>query len=763
MRYAEVVAPLPLDNTFTYAVPEAWEATVELYCLVRCSLGANRYFTGIVVALHDELTVQGYKIKELTAVVNCRPLAAECQLKLWKWIASYYLCSQGEVFKAAMPSVLMTENAYRPKTETFIRLPDSIRTEEALNSIIAALHKAPQQEKALLTVLDRLSSDSVAWKDDTRSAHSAGSFFSASIAKSELSIIPPSAISALVKKGFLIAEEKQVSRICSVPVATRSTSTLTERQQTALMAVIQSFEKKDITLLHGVHSSGKTEIFIHLIAETIANGRQALYLLPEKAVTMQITERLRKLFGERLFIYHSGCSDNERAELWLRLLSSDEPCIVLGMRSAVFLPYAKLGLVVVDEEQDSSYKQQEPTPRYNARNVAMVLARQHGAKTLLASAAPSLESYIRASQGIYGFVKLTQRYGEAPLPEVIIADVRELKRKWRMRNTMLSPQLIAKMTEALADGAQVILFQNRRGFAPVIICNGCGASPRCPNCDVCLTVHKQSNRLACHYCGYTAAIPSRCSQCGSLEMSMQGSGTEKIEEEVAALFPEVQTVRLDIDSARTPNDYLRIIKDFEDGKTKVLIGTQMIVKGLDFANVAVVGILNADQLLNAPDYRAYERTFQMLVQLGGRAGRRNRRGTVVLQTYQADNPILQAVCAFDYSKMAVTQLHERNDFRYPPYTRMIYIILRGTEPEFLDHVAELFAEQLKKRFDTGVSMPAAPIVGRIKTMYIRHIMLKTDLAMNATDVRQRLKAVQDEMTNIKGFNKILLYYDVDPV
>jgi len=762
MTYAEVLAPLPLDSTFTYVVPEALEASVRLFCLVQCPLGTNRYFSGVVTKLHSEAPSDEFKIKELMALIDPRPALREGQLKLWKWIASYYLCTPGEVFKAAMPSALTGDGksampSYKPKTETFIRLSDAIGSEVDLQEVLTSLKKAPQQEKALLEIV------ASAYDGRTKRSSDHIAFPFPPVPRSALKNVRLSALNALLKRGLILTEQRPVSRLVArFGITNNERSSLTEHQQNAYRQIRETFETKEITLLHGAISSGKTEIYIRLIADTLTQGKQALYLLPELAITTQITARLLRVFGERLLVYHSGCSENERVEVWLRLLSSDEPCLVLGMRSAVFLPFANLGLVVVDEEHEPSYKQQDPAPRYHARNVAMILARMHSAKLLLGSAAPSLETYAWAEKGVYGLVCLNIRYGASMPPEVLIADLKELRRKWRMRNTLFSPVLREKMQQAIAAGEQVILFQNRRGFAPLLICNNCGASPKCPNCDVSLSYHKQSGKMHCHYCGYAIALQHNCSHCGSAELTMMGFGTEKLEEEVAELFPTARIARLDMDSARTQNSFNRIIKDFEEHRTQILIGTQMITKGLDFEGVTLVGVLNADLLLNAPDFRAYERAFQLLMQVSGRAGRRERRGAVVLQTSQADNPLMLAVCNFDYRKMACNQLHERYDFNYPPYKRLIYIVLRSADETLLEQMAELFSEKLLQRFHEGVSAPVASASPRVKAFFVRRIMLKISLASTTADVRGKLKETATEMLQVKGFRKVLVHYDVDP-
>ncbi|MDR1722882.1 MAG: primosomal protein N' [Tannerella sp.] len=671
MKYAEVVIPFPLADTFTYIVPAEMERDIVVFGRVLVPFGPKHSYTGVIVDLYDRSDGDfPYELKEITELLDDKAVVRRLQFDLWRWISSYYICTLGEVYHAAMPAKLLKVKKTKRKVKASVRSED---IDKAGNKVV-----------------------------------------------------------------------------------------LTNPQQVAYEQIGKLLKTKPITLLHGVTSSGKTEIYIRLIQDTLDSGRQALYLLPEIAITTQITERLRRVFGDRLSVYHSGYTDNERLAVWNRLIQSDEPVVVLGMRSAVFLPFAQLGLVIVDEEHEPSYKQQDPAPRYHARNVAMMLARLHNAGTLLGSATPSLESYFWAVSGKYGFVKLDRRYGDAQNPDVEIVDVRELRRKNRMKGTFFSHILRERIERALSHGGQVMLFQNRRGFAPFMICDKCGKSPRCVNCDVCLTYHKSANHMVCHYCGYSVPLTAKCPSCGSVEMKMQGFGTEKVEEEAASLFPNVGIVRLDLDTARSRAAYTRILSDFETGKTRILVGTQMITKGLDFADLDVVGIMNADGLMNVPDFRAYERAFQIMAQVSGRAGRRDRRGVVVLQTSQKDNPLLPCVRSFDYAGMAQMQLQERHDFGYPPYTRLIMLILRCRNEKILDDVATKYSEKLMEIFSEGVSSPISPPVTRVQTVFVRKIMLKIKLIMPADEVRSKLDRAKSEMQDYPQFRRIILHYDVDP-
>ncbi|MDR1381796.1 MAG: primosomal protein N' [Tannerella sp.] len=828
MKYAEVIVPLPLAGAFTYRIPDAMEHAVSVYCRVVVPFGRKHCYTGIVAEIHDRKPVEDREIKEISALLDERPVIRPYQQHLWQWMSSYYLCSTGEVFRAALPSGLKPESetiiainpeyeadeqlkpnertvlealsssvglpvselerisglrnvfhsvnsllekgavaireslkqGFRDKTEMHVRLAGNIRGEEELNAALASLKRAKQQEKLLLDYL--VLSGTVQVPGEVNIAGTP-----ASVARKRLlaySGIHPSVLNSLIKRGIFVAEEKTVSRIASPDADTglREAATLSEAQQKAYGEIVKSFETKNITLLYGVASSGKTEIYIHLICDMLSKGRQVLYLLPEMAVTTQVTERLRRVFGSRLLVYHSGFTDSEKVEIWNRLLHTEEPAVVLGIRSSVFLPFAHLGLVIVDEEHDASYKQQDPAPRYHARNVAMMLAGEQGGKVLLGSATPSLESYLWALNGKYGMVELRSRYGGGMLPEIDIVDVRDLRRKKRMKDTLFSPLLREKIDDALSKGEQILLFQNRRGFAPLIECQACGEIPHCVNCDVSLTYHRQLHRLVCHYCGYSTSLPSKCPSCGSTELKMQGFGTEKVEEEAGALFPLAKIARLDTDTARTRNACRRILNGFEEGETQILIGTQMISKGLDFENVSVVGILNADGLMNIPDFRAYERAFQMMLQVSGRAGRRDRRGSVVLQTSQSGNPLLQTVRNFDYPAMAQVQLSERHTFRYPPYTRLIMIVLRSRSENILEQVADLYSAGLKKRLGACVSNPVCPPVTRVQTLFVRKIMLKMDMSVSVPATRKALEAAHAEMRQNPLFRQIILHYDVDP-
>ena len=776
MKFAEVILPLPLANTFTYRIPEDMTPIIRNYCRVVAPFGKKLHYIGVVIEIHDRCPEQDYEVKELIQLVDEKPVIRNTQLLFWQWVSSYCLCTLGEVCRAALPIGLKMgkisetrKKEYKPKTETCLRLADRILTVSDLENERAGLKRTKQQEKLLLVFLE-LSGIATYGKKDNDEDHLPANQLVKKSAKTVFkknllaySGLSASILNGLLQRGILVSEEIIISRIEKSDAGVQQETALSQAQLIALDEIKKSFEAKEVTLLHSIASNGKTELFIRLIQETMSKGLQALYLLPEIALTTQITERLKQVFGSKLLVYNSGISDNKRVEIWNYLLKSDEPVVVLGVRSSVFLPFARLGLVVVGEEHDSSYKQQEPSPRYHARNAGLMLAHQHGAKTLLGSATPSLETWLWTKNGKYGYVAFNERNGDSLAPAIEIVNVSDLRRKKRMRDTLFSPLLKEKIEKALSQGDQVVLFQNRRGFAPLITCRQCGMIPHCVNCDVSMTFHKQLHRLICHYCGYSTPFPLPCPSCGHEESKMQGFGTEKIEEEVAALFPSAKVARLDLDTARTESAQRRILSDFEEGKTQLLIGTQLIAKGLNFSNVRVVGILNVDSLMNIPDFRAYERAFQLIYQVSGCAsGRSDRSGYVVIQTSQDETPFFQFVRRLDYSGMAQMQLKERHQFHYPPYTRLIMLVLRCSNEQVLDKIAEIYAERLKARLGSGVSGPVLPPLLRVQTLFVRKIMIKTELFLPVSETRNALEEVHVGIKQHPLYKQIILHYDVDP-
>jgi len=821
MTYADVILPLPLENSYTYSVPSDMVSLVTPGCRVIVHFGKKKFYTAIVMRVHERCPDTAYEIKEIYALLDSAPVLRRPQLKFWQWISSYYLCKLGDVYKAALPSGLKLESetvvsydadfeadaplkpseqavldafgrddkltvselekktglrnvlpaitslinkgavmireelrkGYQPKMQAFVRLSEPYLVEGSLQAAFDRLKRAKKQEALLISFLDL--------------SHALNPELRQELSKKELlerSGCSPAVLDGLLKNGVLEIYEKEVGRL-QVPVCRlQPLKPLTPEQNEAYNKVCENFESKEVCLLHGVTSSGKTEIYIHLIEEILKLGRQVLYLLPEIALTTQITERLAYHFGDRLLVYHSRFSDNERVEVWNKLLQSNEPMLVLGVRSSLFLPFNDLGLIIVDEEHETTYKQQDPAPRYNARNAAIVLANMHGAKTLLASATPSIDTYFNASAGKYGLVELTARYGSGSIPEIIPVDTKELKRKKIMkRDSLFSPLLIEKIEAALACKEQIILFQNRRGFAPMVTCKDCGYVPHCVNCDVSLTYHKFQNRLVCHYCGYSIPLFTSCPACGCDELQKAGFGTEQVEEEVSALFPTAKVERLDFDSARTRTAYERIIGDFDKGRTQILIGTQMLSKGLDFGRVSVVGILNADSLMSFPDFRSHERAFQLMVQVSGRAGRGETAGTVILQTAQPEHPIISMVKSSAYKEMVSLQLSERSMFRYPPYYRIITLVLRSRNETSLREASALYADKLKSRLGERVLGPVTPAVTRVQTFYVRHIVLKIEISASIASMRELLDAVSAEMQSYPSFRQIIAHYDVDPL
>lgn len=818
-KFVDVILPLPLHKYFTYSLPEEIAEDVQIGCRVVVPFGRKKYYTGIVRNVHY-LKPQEYEVKEVTALLDAHPILLPEQFKFWEWVADYYLCTPGDVYKAALPSGLKLESEtiveynpdfeateplsereqqvydllsadleqcvtklekdtgfknilhvvkslldkeaifvkeelkrrYKPKMETRVRLTAAASNEHRLHFFFEELQRrAPKQLDVLMKYIELSGCLSGKLKEVT---------------KKELLLrttATPAVFNGLLSRGVFEVYQQEIGRLNTVSSDSVSAlNPLNQHQQRAYDEVVESFQTKNVCLLHGVTSSGKTEIYIHLIEETIRQGKQVLYLLPEIALTTQITERLRRVFGSRLGIYHSKFPDAERVEIWQKQLSEAGYDIILGVRSSIFLPFRNLGLVIVDEEHENTYKQQDPAPRYHARNVAIVLAGMQGAKTLLGTATPSIETWQNASSGKYGWVELTERYKEIQLPEIIPVDIKELQRKKRMSGPF-SPLLLQYIREALEQKEQVILFQNRRGFAPMVECHTCGWVPKCKNCDVSLTYHKGFNQLTCHYCGYTYQVPRACPACEGVDLRHRGFGTEKIEDDIKALFPEASVARMDLDTTRTRSAYERIIADFEQGKTEILIGTQMISKGLDFDHVRVVGILNADTMMNYPDFRAYERAFQLMAQVAGRAGRKNKRGRVVLQTKSIDHPLISQVIAHDYEGMVGGQLAERQMFHYPPYYRLVYVFLKNRNESLLDLMAQTMTGKLRAVFGNRVLGPDKPPVARVQTLFIRKIVVKIEMNAPMAKARELLLRVQNEMLAEDRFKSLIVYYDVDPM
>ncbi len=757
MIYADIILPLPLDGLFTYSVPEGLAAQVRFGVRVAVPFGKTKIHVGVVVRVHGDAP-QGYKVKPIMRALDAEPVVTEGQYGLWRWISDYYMSPVGEVYKAALPSGLKAEDGYKPRKELYVRLTSRFSTARALHVAFDMLRRADKQRRALTEYVSLAYGEDAA--GDTLPA------VPAEITREELmnsAHTDVSAVTALVKRGVLETYEREVGRLNSggVPHPERI-KPLSGPQRDAYDNIVLSFLQKDVTLLHGVTSSGKTEIYIHLIQQQIDSGRQVLYLLPEIALTVQIMERLRSVFGSRLGIYHSKYSDAERVEIWKKQLSAAPYDIILGARSAVLLPFSRLGLVIVDEEHESSYKQQDPAPRYHARSTAIMLAHAMGAKTLLGTATPCMETYHNATvTGKYGYVSLTERYKGVELPEIQVVDVKDLRHRKMMRGPF-SPLLLTRIREAIERGEQAILFQNRRGFAPMIECRQCGWVPRCEHCDVSLTFHRNMNTLTCHYCGFTYTVPHECPACGNTELKSRGAGTEKIEDTIREIFPEARVARMDLDTTRTRNAYGRIISDFSAGKTNILVGTQMISKGLDFGRVSVVGILDADSMMNYPDFRAYEQAYMMMAQVAGRAGRRGRRGLVILQTKSPDVPLIGQVVNNDYASLYADLKSERTAFRYPPFRNLIYIYLKHRNDDMVNTASIELGSLLRSWFADRVLGPDKPAVAKVKTLNIRKIVLKLEPGIDRREVRRYLLMAQERLTTDKRYASLQIYFDVDP-
>lgn len=822
MTYAEVLLPLPLTGFFTYKVPDMMAEAIRPGCRVVVPFGRTKFYTGIVAGLTPRRP-EGFETKEISQLLDSEPIVRHPQMKFWKWIADYYLCSAGEVFRAAVPAGLKLEsetvvevnpdfeedpgdrlserdllvmNAVRrvPKKATLAAVAretgfrntsaivarlverDALMVSEnlveryktrkiemvemaiergdsaALHAAFDSVKGAPKQEKALLTLI--VLSGFMRQGSDL-----------CEVTRADLldrSGVTSPIIIALENKGIVRRRKKEVSRFAPVSKATMPMPELTDSQREARDAIIKSWGEKDITLLHGVTSSGKTEVYISLIDRMLRSGRQVLYLVPEIALTTQLTTRLQRVFGPKVIIYHSRFSDSERVELWRRLLTTHEPIVVLGARSALFMPFASLGLIIVDEEHESSFKQQDPAPRYNARDAAMVLAGMHGAKTLLGSATPAVDTYYKALTGRFGLVSLTERYGGSELPRVEIVDMAKARKK-REVSGAFSLQLRRLINDAASADRQTILFLNRRGFAPMARCKMCGYVPKCENCDVSLTYHHGIDRLVCHYCGTPYDLPRVCPACREPGLEIIGYGTERIEEEIAASFPEIPVARLDRDTTRNKDDYERIIDEFSAGKDKMLVGTQMVTKGLDFGRVSVVGVINADATINQPDFRSAERAFNMLEQVAGRAGRRGDDGVVAIQTYTPSHPLFGFLVSHDYVGFYNHEIEERRLYNYPPFTRIINIYLKHREQGRLHVLAGAYGRRLRELFGNRVFGPEEPHVARIKQMHIMRIMIKIETEASMKKVKHILRETYLEMDAARALNGAQVYYDVDPM
>ncbi|MCL1937280.1 MAG: primosomal protein N' [Candidatus Azobacteroides sp.] len=750
--YIEVVLPVPIGGTFTYFVPPEMEAQIVIGGLVQVSFGKTQQHSGIVFAIRESPPAHIGTIKPVLAIESDRPVIRREQGHFWEWIANYYLCSLGEVAKAVLPAGFRSkgEAVFREKKETFVRIASRYEEEAQLLNVLNGMKRAVRQEELLSAFVRETQTEENVFRE---------------ISKKELlekSGAAQGTFAALVEKGIFQLYEKAVAHPVTSDTDLQPLHRLNAGQQQALNEIIEIFRQKDVCLLHGVTSSGKTEIYTHLIHQTLQSNKQVLYLLPEIALTVQITERLKKFFGDQLGVYHSGINPRERMEIWNNLLHDEGYQIILGVRSSVFLPFRDLGLIIVDEEHDPSYKQQDPAPRYHARNAAAVLATLHDAKVVLGSATPSIESFYNARIGKYGYVRLDKRFEETELPLILPVDVKELRRKKQMK-TIFSPLLLEQIQECIEKGEQILLFQNRRGFAPHLVCRICDWTPKCRFCDISLTYHKKLNQLSCHYCGRSYRLPTQCPDCEQSDLKPAGFGTEKVEEDIQRLFPYVSVDRMDMDTTRTKQSFREIMARFEEKQTQILVGTQMISKGLDFENIGLVGILNADALMNYPDFRAYERAYQLMSQVAGRAGRRKKQGKVILQTSHPDHPLIETILRQNYEAMYEQQMEERELFRYPPLFRLIQIMLRHKKEECLRNAANEYARMLREKLGDRVIGPDKPAVGKVQNYYLQKIVLKIELLASLSALREILEHARTQLLDCADFRYVSIQFDVDPV
>lgn len=758
MVYADIILPLPLEGVFTYSVPDGMTAAVKPGMRVVVPFGRSKKYIGVVLRTHGE--EPSFDVKDILSLPDPHPIVTGLQLRLWQWIADYYMSPLGDVFKAALPGGLKDEDGYRPKTERCVTLPEKMRSGQslhvALNMLVQTRARKQRELFECFLAMSRWDEACSGGSRDSVTELTCEELLNEAHATTTI-------LNSLVTRGFLTIYEREVGRVGNGGEShPENMKTLGDAQRKAFEEIQDTFRTKNVTLLHGVTSSGKTEIYIHLIDKTLREGGQVLYLLPEIALTVQIMKRLRNVFGDRLGIYHSKYSDAERVEIWKRQLSDNPYGVILGARSALFLPFSNLRLVIVDEEHETSFKQQDPAPRYHARSAAIMLASMCGAKVLLGSATPSAESYSNALTGKYGLVSIMTRYKNIQLPEIQVVDVKDLRRR-KMMNGPFSPALLAAVRGALADGRQAILFHNRRGFAPMTECHVCGWVPHCDKCDVSLTLHKSLGRLTCHYCGSVFYVPDRCPCCGSTDLRARGYGTENIEDRVRDIFPEARISRMDLDTTRTRNAYERIIGEFSSGHTNLLIGTQMVSKGLDFGNVAVVGILDADTMLNNPDFRAYEHAFMMMSQVAGRAGRKGSRGKVILQTRNPELPVIGEVVRNDFKTFYKELFEERRMFRYPPFSHIVCVYLRHRDARVADDAAADMARLLRAALGDRVLGPDRPSVARVKTMSIRKILIKLENGISLPRVRECLRSQQSVLMQNRRYATLETYYDVDPL
>lgn len=821
--FADVILPVPLDYQFTYRIPAAFEARIRVGVRVIVQFGQRKFYSALVFRLHQNQPSGNFDIKDIEAILDEEPIIGEKQLALWQWMADYYCCTLGEVYKAALPSglklesqtkislnpeflpeelndrenavllllesrktasvqdlnrflgqqnsfavlkLLLEKNAviveeqiresYKPRLVPLVRLNPEHDTEEKLHALIDSLARAKKQEHLLKVFL---------------SETLYGNSGETTIGKKELletADVSEAVLKALEEKNIFEIFQEETSRFNRTENDELQIKELSPAQQEAHDAILKHFETQPTVLLNGVTSSGKTEIYIRLIEEQVKQGKQVLYLVPEIGLTTQIINRLKTAFGNLAGIYHSKFNDAERVEIWFNVLNEQtgktgrQYRVILGTRSSIFLPFRNLGLIIVDEEHENSYKQFDPVPRYNARDMAILMANLHGAKVLLGSATPSYETYFNARSNKYGLVNLTERFRGIELPDLFPANAQEARKRKQM-HSIFTPELYNEIAMALENKEQVILFQNRRGYAPYVQCSKCGWIPKCKYCDVSMTYHKGRSSMICHYCGHTTALPEHCGECGSDEIKTRGFGTEKIEDEITQLFPEARVARMDLDTTRAKRAYEQLIWQFETGKIDILVGTQMVTKGLDFDHVRVVGVLDADNLLNYPDFRSYERSYQLIMQVSGRAGRKNKRGKVIVQTSQPNHPVIQDAIANDFERLFARQMAERKLFRYPPYFRLIKVVVKHQKRERLDLAATNLATAFRKIFAKNVLGPEYPVVGRIQTWFQKEILIKLPRDGKIQDAKAKITEIITQTKAQPNNSGLIVYADVDPM
>ncbi len=814
LYFIDVILPIPLQKAFTYHITEAEAKFLKPGIRVAVPFGKSRIYTALVYKIHNNPPT-AYEAKTIHQILDEKSIITEYQLKHWEWIASYYMCSIGEVMRAAMPNAFILESEtiisknekvtvqdselkddefliyealehqsslkisdvvsildkkrvlpvinslvekgvlnlqeelyekYQPKLVRYVKLHGNHKSQEKLQELLEELSRAPKQRKVILALFTMETSTKQPIKVSELAERSGTS---------------TAIIKTLIDKAILEEYHIRKDRVQFEGDGDADTKSLSEAQQNAYDEIETCFKEKSVALLHGVTSSGKTEIYVQLIQKQLELGKQILYLLPEIALTTQLVQRLQEYFGDKVAVFHSRYSANERVEVWNNMLNNSEKAqVVIGARSSLLLPFTNLGLIIVDEEHEQSYKQFDPAPRYHARDAAVVLANLHNAKTLLGSATPSLESYFNASQGKYGLIELNTRYNDVLMPDIELVDLADKYKRKRMKGHF-SDRLIEEMTETLEEGFQIILFQNRRGFSPIIECTTCGTSPQCPNCDVSLTYHQYRDQLRCHYCGYNSAMLKSCQACGNATLDTKGFGTEQIEEEVKMLFPEKKVARMDLDTTRGKYGFEKIITSFEQREVDILVGTQMLTKGLDFRYVKLVGIMNADNLLNFPDFRAHERSYQLMAQVSGRAGRTDLRGKVLIQTYNPHHNILQQVSTNSYKKMFAEQMNDRHSYKYPPIYRLIKITFKHKDYNRVNLAADWYAKSLQQVFKTNVLGPEFPPVSRIRNLYNKNILVKIPHNQSLAKTKEAIVKIDNSFNAVKDFRAVRVVLNVD--